>query len=768
MRSDPHARHATPLLGIEALRAVAAMAVVGYHAGEMLGTRLGGTAPSMLRNGAAGVDVFFVLSGFVMVASAQRLQGRSDAARRFVAARVRRIVPLYWLCTGVKISLVLAVPGIAQSAPNLWFCLGSLLFLPVHDAAGQFRPVLPVGWTLSFEVMFYALFAAALAARLAPALFVPVVLAVLVAVLPSAGGPAAELGNPIILEFAFGIGIAVVWMRGWRLPGGIAWTALGISVALLAGMPRLALDSRVLSWGVPAAVLLASVVSLERRLAPRLPKLVLRLGGASYAIYLTHGFVLAALRAVLAHAPQGGAQVGARGAAVVVPAALAGSAVFGWLVHVFIERTLMRTRRYLPDPGHARVLVLAGGGLSPLSGGVGTLMRNLQDAWAQMPAPPHIRLLDTRGSGGKALAVMSFCKSLLVVAWLCATRRVNLVHAHMTTRGSAARKAVLCAIAMALGVKVIVHMHGADFIPFHRLLHPILRWPLDAVLRRAEHVVVVGRSWRSFLVAEAGVAASRISIVPNGVPRPCARPDHSDRDWAAAPPQLLFLGRLCERKGVPELISALGAPGLREMDWQATLAGDGNAAPYRAMLNWHGLRARVSLPGWMGRAETAALLARADILVLPSHHEAMPVAVIEALAAGVAVIATPVGAIPEFLQDGVSALLVPPGEPGKLAEAILRLLKEPALRADIAAGGHAVFGQRLDINRIAVHVAELYREAVSRKSGGDRRKARGSAPSPPALDPVAFWRRARWGVMRQRASHDEAPDPHFLSQNPLG
>jgi peptidoglycan/LPS O-acetylase OafA/YrhL len=743
MPEHPPTKSATSLMGIEALRAAAAMAVVAYHAAEMLGARLGGTAPMVLQNGAAGVDVFFVVSGFVMVLSAHRLQGCRDAARRFVAARVRRIVPLYWLCTAGKILAVLAAPGlaatVARPALGVWFCVASLLFLPVHDAAGQFRPVLPVGWTLSFEMMFYGLFALALAARRAPALWVPPVLAMLVAVLPRVGGAAAELGNPIVLEFAFGIGLAVLWMRGWRLPDAIGWPALGVAAALLVVMPKLALGSRLLSWGIPAAVLLAAVVSLEGRLGPVLPRLVLGLGAASYAIYLTHGFVLAALGMALRHAPPG-----ARGAAVVLPAALAASAAVGWTVHVFIESKVMRPTPGVPDPGRARVLVLTGGGLSPLSGGVGTLMRNLMDAWAKTPAPPRIRILDTRGSGGPVLAVFYFARSLCVLAWLCAGRRVDLVHAHMTTRGSAARKAMLCGLAMALRVPVMVHMHGADFIPFHRRLHPLLRWPLDEVLRRAQHVVVLGTSWRSFLVEEAGVAAARISIVPNGAPLPRARPGPAD-----VQPHLLFLGRLCARKGVPELISALGAPGLRQMDWHATFAGDGNAAPYRAMLSWHGLQAKVSLAGWKGREDTAALLARTDILVLPSYHEAMPVSVIEALAAGIAVVTTPVGAIPEILQDGVSALLVPPGDTWKLAEAIRRLLKDPALRAGIASAGHDVFQERLMIGRIATVIAELYREAISGGRGTGRTRARGSATG------------LRWGVTRLRAAPDEAPDPQL-------
>jgi glycosyltransferase involved in cell wall biosynthesis len=523
------------------------------------------------------------------------------------------------------------------------------------------------------------------------------------------GLAAQDIGNPIILEFAFGTTLATLWLRGWKLPEGIAWAVMGGALALLAVVPGHALGTRVLSWGLPACALVAATVSLEGVLAPRLPNIVLALGAASYAIYLTHGFTRNAMAAAMAGMPHG-----LRKAGFAVPALILASAAFGWVVHVAIEKPLLSKRNAAPLPaGSLSVLVLAGGGLSPLSGGVGTVLRNLLEAWAKSDGPPRIRIADTRGGGGAVQAVLRFAGCLGLVFWLCATRRVDLVHANMTTRGSAARKVVLCSLAMALGVKVIVHMHGADFIPFHRRLPAMLRWPLDTVLRRASHVVVLGESWRGFLMREAGVPASRISVIPNGVPRPvvCAKP-------AGAGLRLLFLGRLCARKGVPDLIAALAMPVLRERCWQATIAGDGNAAPYRAMLNWHCLQNRVTLPGWTGREETAALLAQADILVLPSYHEALPLAVVEALAAGVAVVTTPAGAIPEFLVDGVSALLVRPGDPAALAACILRLLDDAALRASIARAGQAVFRERLDITFIAGRLAGLYRDIVAPSGPG--------------------------------------------------
>jgi glycosyltransferase involved in cell wall biosynthesis len=106
-------------------------------------------------------------------------------------------------------------------------------------------------------------------------------------------------------------------------------------------------------------------------------------------------------------------------------------------------------------------------------------------------------------------------------------------------------------------------------------------------------------------------------------------------------------------------------------------------------------------------------MASADLLVLPSHHEALPMAVAEALAAGVPVLTTPVGVIGEILTDGQTALLVPPGDVPALTEALLRLVSDPALRARIGKAGHAVFRAELDVAVTARQMFALYADAAT-------------------------------------------------------
>ena len=353
------------------------------------------------------------------------------------------------------------------------------------------------------------------------------------------------------------------------------------------------------------------------------------------------------------------------------------------------------------------VLVFIGGGLNHLSGGVGTLMRYLIAEWEGDPAALPVRVVDTRGTGGVLAASGRFAAGVATLLGAGLTGRVACAHVHMTTRGSALRKSLLCLLARALGVPVILHLHGADFFDFHAGLPARAQRWLRTVIAGADGVVVIGAAWRARLVRELGVPERRVHVVLNGVPAaPRAVP-------AAALPPRLFRRRLGARNGVGALIEALAAPELHARSWTATIAGDGEAGPYRARIAELGLSHRVAMPGWQDAASTQALLATAAVLVLPSHHEVMPVAVLEAAARGIAIVTTPVGSVPEILQDGVSARLVPPGNVEALAHALGDLLDCPHTRARLGTAALCAFHERLDVATAAARIQALYRDAAA-------------------------------------------------------
>src|SRR5690606_11277040 len=223
-------RDSTRLLAAQVLRAFAALAVVVYHAeydAEAVAARAGLVFEhSELLPWMAGVDVFFVISGFIMVHASDELFGMSGAASLFLTRRLIRIVPLYWAATILFLATLVLLPStLNKAAPNLWQVVASFFFVPVERSDGLIRPAFSLGWTLNYEMFFYALFATAIMLRRAIAVAtVTAVLVLLVligeAVHQTGLAPPAALefwSDPIVLEFAFGMGLALLRAEGLRL-----------------------------------------------------------------------------------------------------------------------------------------------------------------------------------------------------------------------------------------------------------------------------------------------------------------------------------------------------------------------------------------------------------------------------------------------------------------------------------------------------------------------------------------------------------------------
>lgn len=327
------------LHGIQYLRALAALAVVLFHAAERSG--------HAFAIGAAGVDVFFVISGFIMWVIAER---RPVSPGRFLADRIRRIVPVYWLATGV-----MAAGALAGLFPNLVLTAGhvaaSLFFVPMRSpSSGELWPLLVQGWTLNYEMFFYAVFAACL---LLPARLRLGTVAGLFGLL-AAAGLAVNSDNavfvtytrPIILEFVAGMAIGRLWLAG-RVPGrAMAIGLIGASLAGFAaiGIFRLPFDE----WtcGPLAAALVCGTAALERRASMAQLKLPALLGAASYSIYLWHTFAIS----VVARA---GAAAGLPPLLVLILSTFAGIAA-GLCAYGLIERPLLRAGRPPARAGAAR------------------------------------------------------------------------------------------------------------------------------------------------------------------------------------------------------------------------------------------------------------------------------------------------------------------------------------------------------------------------------------------------------------------------------
>lgn len=357
------------------------------------------------------------------------------------------------------------------------------------------------------------------------------------------------------------------------------------------------------------------------------------------------------------------------------------------------------------DPLNVLVATPAGG---TGQGGIDRIMAALKAELERRPHGVVAHFAPTRGKGALVLSLFHLLHFCARIAGGRLRGRLDLVHINLSSRGSTYRKIVVAACARMMRTPYVVHLHGSQFRSFWSNTNStILDRSIQSLFEKASRVIVLGTPWQAFIAEKVPEARGRIVIIPNAVEEP--REAHIG---GGASIHILFLGRIDERKGVPELVRALarmkGLP-----DWRATLAGDGAVDALRSEIAALGLADKVTVPGWLGSADTARLLATGDILTLPSHAENLPMSIIEAMASGLAVVATPVGAVEDIVKHGQTGLLVPPGDDSALADALLRLVQDAELRQRLGAAAQVFQRQHLNIGPYADAICAAWREAVA-------------------------------------------------------
>lgn len=342
----------TEIRSLQVLRLLAAVMVVIGHVIDILQRgHVQGLAPIVDPTRMpwhSGVDIFFVVSGFVMYFLMAGRFAEPGVTRQFLWRRLVRIAPLYWIFTILALATMVAIPGQVNKTALAWdHILASFAFVPWQGPEGL-APILSVGWTLNFEMLFYGVFALALMfPRRVGLTIMALIFAALI--LNSRYGfqdftPLSVWGFPIILEFAFGIGLAALYIGGVRLPSWarLALLVVGVSLLIIAG--RLSLEGfqvRWYAWGIPGALIVAAFV-LGRDLADSPVTRILVIGGnASYALYLSHLFTLRGVGMAWE-------RTGWSSPHLYALIAVAASIAVGVVVHLYLERPILNGLRTLP------------------------------------------------------------------------------------------------------------------------------------------------------------------------------------------------------------------------------------------------------------------------------------------------------------------------------------------------------------------------------------------------------------------------------------
>jgi glycosyltransferase involved in cell wall biosynthesis len=344
------------------------------------------------------------------------------------------------------------------------------------------------------------------------------------------------------------------------------------------------------------------------------------------------------------------------------------------------------------DSPRKRPVVLVIGMRPSYVGGLATFVRFLFTA-PRLQKNYRFMLIDyTRGPRGAGRAgtlslinVLYFVRQVVQLGWIFLRYRPRILHVPVIAFFPFWKDATLILIGRALGMKVVAHLHSGAFARFWAGSAPrtqrLIRWALN----RSDVVIALSKGWQRFLLEEVGISAT-VEIVPNTIDALFVA---ANRDVTYGPERepgsILFVGTVAPKKGVLDILKA--APSVVERHPQARFlfAGmeerpDDRARIEQACLDGNVTDAVHFLGPVAGQAKLDLYL-KASIFLLPSYGEGLPYALLEAMSAGLPVVATPVGAIPELVEDGQNGFLVQPGDHQALSDRILRLLDDPALRS---------------------------------------------------------------------------------------
>lgn len=338
-------------------------------------------------------------------------------------------------------------------------------------------------------------------------------------------------------------------------------------------------------------------------------------------------------------------------------------------------------------------------------GGMATVLENL--AVAGFFADGSHELIGSYVDGSARVKLRVALRALGRLASMLVRRDVALVHVHSAMGASIVRKSAFVMLARAFRVPVVFQMHNGAFVEVYGKLPRAWRACVRRMLRSCQCVVVLTAAQEQFVRRSLGHPCVRRINNPVNVAATHLAPD-------APAPQVGFFGLFLESKGVFDLLRAWALARARLGRGTLVLCGDGDVAPIVALAEELGVGGSLRVSGWIEGAEKERVMRESLVIALPSYSEAMPMTVLEAMAQQRAVLATRVGAVPEMVEDGVTGLVVEPGDVEGLANAIERLLGDPQAALRMGREGYSKCVGEFSADAVIHQIDVVHRQVLDR------------------------------------------------------
>ncbi|BBH22979.1 glycosyl transferase [Paenibacillus baekrokdamisoli] len=282
----------------------------------------------------------------------------------------------------------------------------------------------------------------------------------------------------------------------------------------------------------------------------------------------------------------------------------------------------------------------------------------------------------------------------------------NIVHLHSAAKGSFYRKSIYTYLSKILNKKLVFHIHASGFEDFKQS-NRFNSWLVRKTLNRADYIIVLSDQMKRLV--ETSCDNDRVSVLPN----PIVIPEQAQIDAykeAHDKVQLLFLGEIGPRKGIYDLVDAIELlPESSRNKVTLHVCGNNEIDKLKEYIASKQLTGNCIVHGWIDGEQKKKFLSNADVYILPSYAEGLPISILEAMAYGLPVISTNVGGIPEIVRKDENGFLIEPGDTRSLAEAVEMLVNDFHLRLRYGQKSKTIV-QPHDLNVVLDQLVDIYRD----------------------------------------------------------
>lgn len=305
--------------------------------------------------------------------------------------------------------------------------------------------------------------------------------------------------------------------------------------------------------------------------------------------------------------------------------------------------------------------------------------------------------------------LLFFVKQYSKILGICMKKNVSLMHIHVSERGSFWRKAAVLLLGKKAGIPTVLHHHGAEFVEFYENAKPWIKQKIVSIINAADVNIVL--SDYQLQRMEKLFPEARFQVLYNGIEI------ESKNHYKGSEKGILFVGRLGKRKGVYDLLEALkNIDDQLGEDVKVYLCGDGEVAHVKETIKSLKLSHRIGHVGWCSKQELQELYEKTGIYVLPSYHEGLPMALLEAMSYGIPCISCCIDAIPEVLETDTNGILIHPGNIEELQNAILKLINNDIIRRNMSKQAYHTVCSQFSISEKIIQLENLYSNMKEREN----------------------------------------------------